>query len=262
MPVNAPAEYFAAEERFKSAKTRAERILALEEMIRLLPRHHGSEQMLSQLKSRLAKLKKETESKKGARKTGLAKEGEAQVCILGLTQSGKSTLLAALTGAKPLISSHPYTTTRPEVGMLDYRGIKVQVVEIPSTFSAEHLAVARTADGIVLVTRSERDAHALHQLLSDNYIKIKAIVVSHDVPAEKAKERIWAMLGLMVVYARKTKTPMALCRGATVRDFTARIHKDFLKGFRYARIFRSSRVIKAGLNYELADGDVVEIHAK
>jgi hypothetical protein len=59
MPVNAPAEYFKAEEKFHSSKTREEKIAALEEMIRLLPRHHGSENMIAQLKSRLSKMKKE-----------------------------------------------------------------------------------------------------------------------------------------------------------------------------------------------------------
>ena len=54
MPVNAPAEYFIAEQRFRDAKGKEEKILAMEEMIRLLPKHHGSEQALAQLKSKLA----------------------------------------------------------------------------------------------------------------------------------------------------------------------------------------------------------------
>ena len=101
MPVNAPAEYFKAEERFKSAKTREEKILALEEMVRLMPRHHGSEKALAQLKSRLAKLRKETSKGGGAHKEGLKKEGEAQICIIGLANSGKSWLLSRLTKAQP-----------------------------------------------------------------------------------------------------------------------------------------------------------------
>ncbi len=53
MPVNAPIEYYKAEEKYRLAKTRDEKIRYLEEMIRLLPRHHGSEKMLAQLKKRL-----------------------------------------------------------------------------------------------------------------------------------------------------------------------------------------------------------------
>ena len=133
MPVNAPMEYYKAEEKFKSAKSKDDKIAALEEMIRLLPRHHGSENAHAQLTSRLSKLKKESE-KKGARRLGIKKEGDAQICLIGLANAGKSTLLSKLTDAKPKISVTPYTTTKPEIGMMDYKGIKVQLVEIPSTF--------------------------------------------------------------------------------------------------------------------------------
>ena len=154
MPVNAPVEYFKAEDRFRSAKSREEKIAALEEMIRLLPRHHGSENAHAQLRSKLAKLKKETK-KKGGTKTSIAKEGEAQVCLIGYTKSGKSWLLSKLTHAKPKISETPFTTTKPEVGMMDYEGVKIQIVEIPSTFEPEHLSIARSCDLVVLVSKGE-----------------------------------------------------------------------------------------------------------
>ncbi len=158
MPVNAPAEYFKAEEKFKTAKSRDEKIIALEEMLRLMPRHHGSENALAQLKSRLAKLKKEVPAKKGSKRVGIAKEGEAQVCLMGFTQSGKSSLLGKLTDAKPAISSHPYTTTKPEMGMMDYRGIKIQLVDIPSTFQGEFVSIARTADAIAILIRNDSES--------------------------------------------------------------------------------------------------------
>src|SRR3989338_576871 len=106
MPVNAPMEYFKAEEKFKQAKTTEQKIVCLEEMISLLPRHHGSENMHAQLKSRLAKLKRESiSSKKRSGRKGIVKDGEAQVCILGKTMSGKSTILSKLTDARPRIAS-------------------------------------------------------------------------------------------------------------------------------------------------------------
>jgi len=37
-------------------------------------------------------------------------------------------------------------------------------------------------------------------------------------------------------------------------------HKDFIKNFRFARIHRRGRIIQAGLNYVLEDGDAVELH--
>ncbi|HLC77379.1 MAG TPA: GTP-binding protein, partial [archaeon] len=63
MPVNAPREYYVAEEHFHKAKSKEEKIAALEEMLRLMPRHHGSENALAQLKARLAKMKKGSDKK-------------------------------------------------------------------------------------------------------------------------------------------------------------------------------------------------------
>ncbi|MBI2578775.1 MAG: TGS domain-containing protein [Candidatus Aenigmarchaeota archaeon] len=263
MPVNAPAEYFKAENKFHSAKTREDKIAALEEMIRLLPKHHGSEQMHAQLKSKLAKLKKEVPAKKGFSKKGVAKEGEAQVCLVGLTNSGKSSLIATLTEAKPQVSHHPYTTTKPEVGMMDYKGVKVQLVEIPSTFDSQHMSIVRSADAVAIVAKEGPDLQQLKKILDDNFVRTKSVAVNPwSEKTAEIKEKIWRLLGLIVVYSKKTGTSMALPRGATVHDFAQRIHKDFVSNFRFARLFRGGMTKQVGLEYILEDGDVVEIHTK
>jgi len=266
MPVNATPEYYKAEERFHNARTTEEKIVCLEEMIRLLPKHHGSENALAQLKSKLSKLKKETlarSAKKSGRSVGIKKEGDAQICILGFTNSGKSTVLKALTNARPKISEHPYTTTEPEVGMIDERGIKLQLVEIPSTFDPRYLSICRSADLLVLLVASTKDEFSLTSILDDNFIHTKYITInlSFDTP-EKVREKIWKALRLIIVYTKRGKvtSPMALPRNATVRNFAARIHKDFVANFRFARVRRSSRVIQGGLDYVLMDGDIVELH--
>jgi ribosome-interacting GTPase 1 len=270
MPVNAPVEYYKAEEKFKNAKGREDKIAALEEMIRLLPKHHGSENAHAMLKSRLAKLRKEGE-KKGAKQAGIKKEGEAQVCLIGFTNSGKSWLLSKLTSAKPQISSHPYTTTRPEKGMVDYRGIKVQLIEIPATFDPVYMSIARTAEALVLVVRDDNERIRLEEMLRDNFIRTQVVVANplKEKP-EIIKEKIWSVLNMIVVYtksrSRKAAEPMALPRDGTLMQFAGKVHKDFVKNFRFARIERGEagkkRIIQAGLNYRLEDGDIVEIHAK
>ncbi len=260
MPVNAPAEYYAAEEKFKSAKSREEKITAMEEMLRLLPKHHGSEQANAQLKAKLAKLRKESSGRKGFRKIGVEKEGEAQVCIVGFTNSGKSTLLKKLTNAEPKISEHPFTTTKPEVGMMDYSGVKIQIVELPSTFSGESMGIARTADLLVLLARSRDEEEMLKNILKDSFIRTKCIII--DDSGAAAKEKIWNVLNLMLVYTKKTNTPMALPKGSAVEDFASRIHKDFLKNFRFARVWRNGRIMQAGLKYRLQNNDTVELYLR
>jgi len=262
MPVNAPAEYYKAEEHFKSAKNRDEKILALEDMIRNLPRHHGSENLHAQLKSRLAKLRRETRKSGGARKEGIKKEGDGQICIIGLTNTGKSWLLSKLTRAKPEISGTQYTTTRPVLGTMDYNGIKIQMIEIPSTFLPQYMSTARSSDAIILTYRTEADKKNLKDVMNAHYIRQKRILINPwEDDIQKKRKEIWEMLSLIIVYTKKTGSPMALRIGATMKDFAERLHKDFVDNFRFARIMRGNRLIQAGLNYKLEDGDIVEIHA-
>ncbi len=261
MPVNAPAEYYAAEERFRSAKNKDERIAALEEMIRLLPKHHGSEVMYAQLKSRLAKLRKVAEKGQG-KSTGIKKEGDSQICLLGFTRSGKSTILSALTDAKPEIAKHDYTTTKPEIGMMDCFGIKIQIIELPATFKAEYLSITRSCDVVALVVNNADDEDRLKEILKRNFIRTKTITISLRENMTDIKNRLWDTLSLIVVYSKKTMTPMALKRGSNVWDFTNRIHKDFLDNFNFARLWRNGIISKVGLDYKLQNKDVIEIHTK
>jgi len=261
MPVNAPAEYYAAEMKFSSAKKKEEKIAALEEMIRLLPKHHGSEQMHAQLKGKLSKLKKDAQSKRGFRKVGIQKEGDAQICMMGVTNSGKSWLLSKLSDAKPTSAEYEYTTTTPEVGMMDYDGVKLQIIEIPSTFQSEYLSTAKTADLILILLTKKSDKGVMEKILKNNYIRTKRIMINprKNSPRE-IKEKIWNNLGLMIVYTKKTNTPMALPINSTVKDFSLRIHKYFVVNFNFARLWRKKRIQQVGLDYILKDRDVVELH--
>ncbi|MEK6862484.1 MAG: GTPase, partial [Nanoarchaeota archaeon] len=140
MPVNPGQEYQVAERGYTEAKTVKEKIRALENMLKLAPKHKSAEKLLKQIKTNLAKYKRleerEKEIKLKAKKSkyqiSIKKEGAAQIVIVGLTNTGKSTLLNKLTNAKPLIAPYEFTTKKPEVGTMDYKGIKLQVVEFPA----------------------------------------------------------------------------------------------------------------------------------
>jgi len=58
MPANLPPEYFKAEQRYLQAKTLEEKIQATQELIRIAPKHKGTEKLLRMLKQRLAKLRR------------------------------------------------------------------------------------------------------------------------------------------------------------------------------------------------------------
>jgi ribosome-interacting GTPase 1 len=268
MPTNVTVEYAKAQQRYLNARTREEKMAALEEMISTIPNHKGCEVMKAQLKQRLAKLREKPESKASRKMVNIPKEGDAQVGILGMTQSGKSTLLSKLTNARPKITSHPFTTTRPEIGTFDYHGVKIQLIEIPSSFNPVFMSIAQNADSNILLYRSDDELEQLGNIVSQFRIKNIGIKINRDDDLEEVKDRIWNSLGLIRIFCKEPgkkpeSKPMVMEENATVEDAAKRLHKDFVKFFRFARVWGRSakyRGEKVGLDHILEDRDILEIH--
>ena len=64
MPANLTPEYFKAERWFREATTNDEKILALEQMLSVMPKHKGTDHLRADLRRKLSKLK-EAPVKKG-----------------------------------------------------------------------------------------------------------------------------------------------------------------------------------------------------
>jgi len=197
MPANLPPEYLKVEQQYAQAKTLEEKIRLTEELIRLAPKHKGTEKLLKMLKTRLAKLREEEErrrAKRAGRTTltfAVKKEGAAQIVLLGFPNSGKSTVLRLLTSAKPEVAEYPFTTTRPEPGMMEFEDVQVQLVEAPAIIdgSAEGrglgpapLSLARTADAIALVIDLSEDPVLQLRVLLEELEKIR-VKVNERPPA-------------------------------------------------------------------------------
>jgi ribosome-interacting GTPase 1 len=135
MPANLPPMYFDAEKRFREARTPESKIEALEEMLTIMPKHKGTDKLRADLRRRIAKLKELAQQKKGGAKRDAAyvveKEGAAQVLVVGAPNTGKSSLVAALTNASPEVGEFPHTTWRPTPGMAPYENIQFQLVDTP-----------------------------------------------------------------------------------------------------------------------------------
>ena len=136
MPANLSPEYKSAEAAFRSAREPKERLECLREMLRTIPKHKGTEHLQGDIKARIKQLTEELAGpKKGGTRGGPAlvirPEGAAQIAVLGPPNSGKSTLVAKLTGAHAEAGPYPFTTRFPQPAMLPYEDIHFQLVDLP-----------------------------------------------------------------------------------------------------------------------------------
>jgi ribosome-interacting GTPase 1 len=133
MPANLPPQYFDAEKNFRAAKTPAEKIAALEEMLAIMPKHKGTDHLRAELRSRIAKLTQQAGKKSGAQRMTMAieKEGAAQVAVVGLPNAGKSQLVARVTNASPAVADYPFTTYAASPGMMPFENIQIQLLDTP-----------------------------------------------------------------------------------------------------------------------------------
>ncbi len=158
MPANLTPQYLEAEKRFKSSKTTEDKIAALEEMQATIPRHKGTEKLQADLKRRLSKLRTEQQRRPTSR-AGIIhhveKEGAGQVVLVGPPNSGKSSLVCALTHATPEVADYPFTTRVPMPGMMAFEDIQVQLVDLPPVHpdfpESWVYQIVRNADAALLV---------------------------------------------------------------------------------------------------------------
>jgi ribosome-interacting GTPase 1 len=157
MPANLTPQYLEAEQRYREAKTPAEKIVCLEEMMRLIPKHKGTEKMRADMRRRLSQFKADA-GKGGAKRSQgpmIRREGAGQVVMLGAPNAGKSALLQALTNATSEVAAYPFTTHKPIPGMVRYENVQIQLVDFPALsrdYSESWMPqIARNADALLWV---------------------------------------------------------------------------------------------------------------
>lgn len=181
MPINASHEFWEAQKKYDEAKTPLEKLIALQEMKRHAPKHKGGENLRREISQKLAQIKiKMEKQKESAKKAGkgaklhVKKEGEGQIALIGFPNSGKSTLLKSLTNADVEISSYPFTTTRPQQGMIDFKGARLQLVEVPAIIEGSSkgkmqgnifLSIVRNSDAVLMIANSVEEFQVIEKEL-------------------------------------------------------------------------------------------------
>jgi uncharacterized protein len=160
MPANLTPEYKAAEAAFRKARDPRERLEWLREMLRVIPKHKGTDHLQGDIKRRIKELSEEVERpRRGGAHGGPAlmirPEGAAQIALLGPPNAGKSSLHARLTGSDAHVAPYRFTTRYPEPGMMAHEGVRLQLVDLPAV-SPEHpvpwlASTLQTTDACLLV---------------------------------------------------------------------------------------------------------------
>ena len=302
MPINASHEYLNAEKDYLNAKKIEDKIYWTEEMIKTAPKHKGSENLLAGLRTRLKKLKESAEKsrKKSGGRKGIRKEG-FQFVMVGKTNKGRSTLLRKLSNAHPRIGEYEFTTREPEIGTFYFKGVKAQIVDVPS-IGSEYFdsGLVNNADCLLIVVSELNEIEELREILSrnrgrkivvvnkvdllnyDEEKKLRARMKSRKIDGvvvsaltgkgvEELKEKMFSETGMIRIFLKEPgkeanrEKPLVLYEGATIKEVAENILKGYSRNVKETKVTGPSSKFpnqRVGLAHKVKDKDVVEFRAR
>jgi len=115
----------------------------------------------------------------------------ADVGIVGMPNSGKSSLLSVLTSAKPKIANYPFTTINPNLGVANYNNKEITLADIPGLIEGAHEGIGL---GDKFLRHIERCKNILHLIditsdnLIENYSKVRKELFKYSNKLTKKRE--------------------------------------------------------------------------
>lgn len=299
MPANLPPQFFELSAKLKEVETPEEKITILKEMLAICPKHKGTEKVQRDLKTKIAKLKKEAKIKRKEKREELyfvKKEGAGQIVVVGPPNSGKTSLVNALTGTSFRVGDFPFTTSLPQPAMMKYEDILIQLVDTPpltKDFQPGWLRnILKNCDGILAVfdvDQFKENFCEFNEILKKWDIKKKMILILNKIDLlenlknfdeflkvsvkntfglEELKKRIFEMLEIVRIYTKKParepdlEKPFILKKGSQLSDLIEEINPGIISNFKYAKLFKFGikKPIIVGKDYIFEDKDIIEIH--
>ena len=177
-----------------------EQIQELEAELTKTPYNKATSKHIGRIKAKIARLRDEAVSRAmkssgGGEGYSVKKSGDATAVLVGFPSTGKSTLLNKLTGTDSAVAAYEFTTLTVVPGALEYKGAKIQLLDIPGLIAGaamgkgrgkEVIGVVRGADIIIILVDvfNERHFDVLLKELHDAGIRIN--VPKPDITIKKA----------------------------------------------------------------------------
>jgi uncharacterized protein len=302
MPINAGYEYAEAEKKYAEAGTDEERLIALEGMLRTAPAHKSSEKFRGDIRAKIKKLKVSIiKAKKSGKSTKKGiKKADLQAVIIGLTNSGKSSVLKSLTNADPKIASYGFTTTEPEVGTMNYQGCNIQLIDLPP-IASEYFdnGILNNTDTILIVIEKIHEIEDIQKTIKNK--NAKKIIVFNKIDLyddntkrkiyetlktkkhnfvlvstftkeglEELKEKIFKSFDIIRIYTRQPgrkedEVPVIMKPDSTLGEVAEKILHGYSKKVKYAKVWGPSAKFlgqQIGLKHIVKDKDTIEFYTE
>lgn len=295
--------YQKAEQEFQEATTDEERLACLEVMMKEVPKHKSSENMRKNLTNRYKKLKQNLSKQKKSGKSSQQgiKKADMQCILVGFPNTGKSTIFKTLTNLNPKISSHGFTTSKPQLGTFNHEDAQIQIIDEPA-FPNHDKSLTNSTDTLLLVIDkidqikdsekflyrakgkitlifnkedllSGKARRKLEATLKSKYKKFDFLFFSEtptEIEKKKLTKKIFETFPIIRVYTKEPKKetstdPMILKENSTFKDAAEKILKGMSKKIKRAKIWGPSSKFGGqiiGLNHVLKDKDIIEFQTK
>jgi small GTP-binding protein len=150
-----------------------DQIKELEDELQKTPYNKATSKHIGRIRAKIAKLREDAVNRAmkaggGGEGYSVKKSGDATVVLVGFPSTGKSTLLNKLTGADSEVAAYEFTTTTVVPGAMEYKGAKIQILDIPGLIAGaamgkgrgkEVIGVVRSADMIVVLVDVFNQGH-------------------------------------------------------------------------------------------------------
>ena len=220
-------------------KVGEDRAKEIRQLLKEIPWNVGDYRRIKDgLRKELQEIEQVEQAKKASRSRTKTKKSTPQFAVIGVTNSGKSSLINNLTGTNIPVESYPFTTTEPQYGALEYEKISFQLVEIPALYEGcwegdkSTLGMIYSTDCLLIIGRTFEDFNLVLQELGKQNIELIGNRVA-DGFIQTTPRKIPTFL----VYDKNTETmPSSHLKKVSSEDY-GEIKKKMVELVKPVRIF-------------------------